>query len=287
MRKRDALYIIFAVVLVFGLIFSHFGGRIFNKTEDRAESGILAVHFQDVGNADSVFIQLPDGKIALIDGAERENAKDIIDYIESLGTTKIDYLIATHPHSDHIGGLAEIIDALDVSMVFMPDAVHTTSEFEDMINSIEKKNIPVTKAEDKLVLFEGEGYKAECLSPSGEYDNLNDYSIVLKLTYKNKSFLFMGDAEKTVEKELVENYGYALRSDVLKVGHHGSDTSSCKEFLEAVNPKIGVISVGKGNDYGHPHKEVIKRLERYGIEILRTDKTGTVVLKTDGFDWRE
>jgi len=287
MKKRDFIYIVASVIIVFGLIFSHFYDDSETGPVSVPESGILAVHFQDVGNADSVFIQLPDGKTALIDGAERENAGDIIRYIKQCGAEKIDYLIATHPHSDHIGGLSEIIDTLEIGQVFMPNAVHTTSDFENLITSIENKNIPVTMAKQGVLLFSGEGYSAECLSPlKSEYENLNNYSTVVKLTYKEKSFLFTGDAEKEVERELVEKYGYSLKSDVLKAGHHGSDTSSCKEFLGAVLPEITVISAGENNDYGHPHKEVLERLDDIGTEIMRTDELGTVVIKTDGSEWR-
>lgn len=293
MKKRDFIYIISAILLVFWLISSHFSERILqNHVDDEkkiiAETGILSVHVQDVGNADSVFIQLPDGKTALIDGAERENADSIIDYIDTCGAEKIDYLIATHPHSDHIGGLAEIIESFEIGQVFMPNVVHTTSDFENMIDAIESKSIPVTQAKDGQILFEGNNYIAECFSPIEEnYENLNDYSVILKLTYKDKSFLFTGDAEKDVEKAVVKKYGNKLKSDVLKVGHHGSNTSTCREFLKAVSPETGIISVGTGNDYGHPHKEVLERLEKFDVGILRTDKLGTVVIKTDGFDWRE
>ena len=290
MKKRDFLYIIFSIVLVFGLIFNYFSDKYQEVPEGEYNytDGILEVHFQDVENADSVFLRLPDGKCALIDGAERESADKIISYIESFGVNKIDYVVATHPHSDHIGGLPKIIDRFEIGQVFMPDVVHTTSDFENLIESVENKNIPVTQAKQGVLLFKGENYVSEFLSPiSNEYENLNDYSAVIKLTYLDKSFLFMGDAEKYVEYELIEEYGTSLEADVLKVGHHGSNSSSSSAFLKKVKPEKCVISAGAGNDYGHPHKEVMERLEEMNTEILRTDKQGTVVLKTDGYEWSE
>lgn len=289
MKKREFLFIISSIILVFGLIYSHFSGVENQIPLANTEKGsILEVHFQDVSNADSVFIKLPDGKTLLIDGGEKENGKGIIDYIKKFSTERIDYVVATHPHSDHIGGLPQIIDSFEIGEFFMPNAVHTTSIFEDMLNSLEKSNVKVTEAKQGVTLFEGENYRAECLSPSkDEYDNLNNFSAVIKLTYGNKSFLFTGDAEKQIERELVQKYGSDLKADVLKVSHHGSNTSSTSSFLKKVNPEIAVISSGNCNDYGHPHKEVIDRLESLNVKILRTDKQGTIVLKTDGAEWSE
>ena len=250
--------------------------------------GFLTCEFLDVDQADCELISLPDGKTALIDAGNRGDGEQIVEYLKQKGISKIDYLIATHPHADHIGGMSDVIDSFEIGEIFAPKVAEkdlpTSKTYEEFISSIRNKNVKTTTARAGITLFSGEDYKAECFSPSGtDYEDLNHYSAVVKITYGIHSFLFTGDAETINEKEM-QKADYYLKSDVLKVGHHGSDSSSSKKFLKAVSPKYAVISCGKGNDYGHPHKEPLERLENLENppKIYRTDLDKTIIIKADG-----
>ncbi|MFY9472184.1 MAG: ComEC/Rec2 family competence protein [Tepidanaerobacteraceae bacterium] len=246
-----------------------------------AETG-LKVHFLDVGQADCILIQAPTGENMLIDAGNNDDADTIISYLNAQGVRRIDVLVGTHPHEDHIGSLDTVIDTYDIGKVYMPRVTHTTKTFEDVLIAIKNKGLKIAAAKAGEIIDFSPNTRVEILAPnSPEYDDLNNYSAVIKLTYGNTSFLFTGDAEDISENEMLAS-GYDLKADVLKLGHHGSSTSSTEAFLAAVKPSYGVISVGKGNDYGHPHEEVLTRLEQAGIEIYRTDESGTVLFATDG-----
>ena len=245
-----------------------------------AETG-LKVHFLDVGQADCILIQAPTGENMLIDAGNNDDADMIVTYLNAKGVKKIDVLVGTHPHEDHIGSLDTVIDTYDIGKVYMPRVTHTTKTFEDVLIAIKNKGLKIAAAKAGEIIDFSPNTRVEILAPnSPEYDDLNNYSAVIKLTYGNTSFLFTGDAEDISENEMLAS-GYDLKADVLKLGHHGSSTSSTEAFLAAVKPSYGIISVGKGNDYGHPHEEVLTRLEQAGIEIYRTDESGTV-FATDG-----
>lgn len=240
----------------------------------------LEVQFIDVNQADCTLIKMPDGKNMLIDAGNNSDGEYLTEYLKDEGIEKIDYLIGSHPHADHIGGLDDIIENFEIGTIYMPAVTTNTQTFEEVLQAIKDKGMKIeTATAGKKVLY-GE-VSAEFLSPAGDYyEELNDYSAVLKLTYGNKSFLFMGDAEILAEKEMIQKFD--LKSDVLKLGHHGSGTSSHTEFLKAVSPEVAVISVGKNNDYGHPHKEVLKRIKNLGIKVYRTDLNGIVTVYCDG-----
>lgn len=243
---------------------------------------ILKVNYLDVGQGDSTFIELPNGETMLIDAGNPGDGEKVISAIEEKGYKKIDYLVATHPHSDHVGGMAEVVEGLEIGKVYMPKKSHSTASFEKMAGAISEKNLKISEAKAGVTVLEKDNLKIEILSPiSSEYDDLNNYSAVVKIVYGENSFLFMGDAEKQVEYELMES-GKALKSDVLKVGHHGSSTSSANKFIKAVKPLYAVISCGKDNDYGHPHKEVLEVLKKNQADALRTDESGTIVITSDG-----
>lgn len=240
----------------------------------------LKVHFIDVGQGDSVLIE-SDNKYMLIDAGERNKSKVVIDYLENIGVKKLDYLIATHPHSDHIGGLADVIGYFDIGKVIMPDVVHTTKTFEDLLDAISEKNLKITKAVVGNVYNIGDASFVIIAPNKNSYDNLNNYSVGIKLQNGANSFLFTGDAEVKSENEMLQN-GINLDADVLKLGHHGSSTSNSHNFLDAVTPDIAIISVGEGNSYGHPHAEVLQTLNDRNIKLYRTDKQGTIILESDG-----
>lgn len=242
-------------------------------------SGELKVHFLDVAQGDSIFIELPDGKCMLIDAGEREYAGRVISLIDCLGYTKIDYLIATHPHSDHIGGMQRVVENFEIGEIYMPEAISDTKTFISLLETIESKGLSINVAKSGVNIPLGNGAAAKFVAPVSIVDDLNNCSAVLHLGFGNRSFLFMGDAEIPEEDTITDN----IDCDVLKVGHHGSKTSSGEAFLKKATPEIAVISCGEGNEYGHPHDVALMRLKYAGIkEFYRTDLSGTVTVATDG-----
>lgn len=239
----------------------------------------LVAHFIDVGQGDANFLELPNGDVMLIDAGIASSGDDIVEYIKDLGYTDIDYVIATHPHADHIGGMSEVIEAFDVGTIYMPKAVSTSKTYENLLETIKEKGKSIHTGREGVEVLNEDDLTIEMLAPvSEDYSNLNDYSIVLKITYGDVSFLYTGDAEETNLSEITKD----LSADVLKVGHHGSDTSTTDEFLAKVNPSYAVISVGEGNSYGHPAESTINLLKEYTNSIYRTDLNGTVIIRSDG-----
>lgn len=239
----------------------------------------LRVHYIDVGQGDSVFIEFPGGDTMLIDAGESEYGLTVSNYIENLGYSTLTYVVGTHPHSDHIGGLEEVIRSFEVGSVYMPKVSANTKTFEGLLTAIKDKGLTVNTAKKDVLIVNKENITVEILSPVlSEYSDLNNYSAVIMLIYYNNKFLFTGDAETVVEEGLTGD----ISCDVLNVGHHGSNTSSSKEFLKAAIPKYAVISCGKDNKYGHPHTETIDRLNDIGAAVIRTDISGTIVIESDG-----
>lgn len=254
--------------------------EIIENTEESIVDGELEVHFIDVGQGDSILIK-QNGHNMLIDAGDNKYGQTVVNYLKENGVKKLDYVIGTHPHADHIGGLDDVIYAFDVEKVFLPNITHTTKTFEDLLIAIQSKNLNITVPEVGGVYELGDA-SFKILAPANSYyDNLNNFSIVTRLEYGNNSFLFTADAEDVLEVEML-NSGYNLKSDVLKVGHHGSNTSTTASFLNAINPKYAVIQLASNNEYGHPSAEVISRLREKNIEIYRNDLDGTIVAKSDG-----
>lgn len=241
------------------------------------DEGELRVSFIDVGQGDSEFIELPNGETLLIDAGTNETGADVVNYIESLGYSSIDYVVGTHPHEDHIGGLGDVIRTFDVESVYMPKVTADTKTFEDVLDAVDEKGLTINTAKAGVTLVDGDRLSVKMLAPVlDEYDNTNDYSAVIKVAYGDTSFLFTGDAEEYAEDLITGD----VDSDVLKVGHHGSSTSTGEAFLERVSPSYAVISCGLGNSYGHPHAETIEKLG--GIPVFRTDEMGTIVATSEG-----
>jgi competence protein ComEC len=241
----------------------------------------IRVHFIDLGQADGILLQSAQNAV-LIDGGEYATRDTLVNYLRNAGITTLDYVVATHPHSDHIGGLAAVIQQFYVKNVLMPDATNNTATFEKLLTAIENKGISITvpSVGDKITAGI---IKFTVLAPAKDFKDLNNASLVLRMAHGETAFLFTGDAETLSEKEML-NSGLNLRANVLKAGHHGSRTSTSSEFLDAVRPGTVVVSCGTGNSYGHPHKEfleIVSQPER-NITLLRTDKLGTIIITTNG-----
>ncbi len=246
------------------------------------DSDKMIIHFLDVGQGDSTFIEFPNKETMLIDAGEKEYGEVVLKYIRKLGYKTIDYLVGTHPHTDHIGGLEKIVESMSIQNVYMPKALATSNTYENLLKAIQEKGLSIHTTKAGMNLLSSDDLSVDVVAPNNtEYSSLNNYSIVLKIRYKNRTFLFTGDAEKVSEEEILKA-GYDVSSDVIKVGHHGSDTSSSLAFLKKVQPKYAIISVGKGNSYHHPSDSILERYQSLGAKVYRTDEAGNILLVSDG-----
>lgn len=293
-KKSNFKNIIILVISIISAIIVYFGGNLSLKNETENQNVIakeptfskedvtdefLKIYFLDVGQADSTLI-INNNQTMLIDAGNNEDGNLIVEFIKSLGIEKIDYLVGTHAHEDHIGGMDDIINNFNIGTVYLPyttEKTTTTKTFEDVLDSLIAKKLSITTANigDKFTL--GNTNCEIMYVDNSEPEDTNDQSICIRLELKNESFLFMGDASGKVEK--ARNWP---QTNVLKVAHHGSKTSTSKEFLKQVKPQIAIISVGKDNSYKHPSEQVLERLESIKAKIYRTDELGTILLISDG-----
>ena len=271
-KKQKWIGIIFCIIL---LVLS----TVFGIQKAGVASNRLAVHFIDVGQGDSILVSCGTHYM-MVDFGNNSMGTKIQYYLQTQGVEKLDYAVGTHPDADHIGGMDVILYKFAVDKVFLPDVEVDTATYRDVVDTCREKDYEIEHPEAGTEYKLGAA-KFTVLSPAREYPESNDNSIVIRLEYKDTSFLFMGDASEMVENDLLES-GVMLQSDVIKLGHHGSKYSSSKKFLKAVDADYAVISCGKDNSYGHPHKEVMKRLKSLGVKQFRTDKQGTVIVTTDG-----
>ncbi len=246
------------------------------------EDGEVLFHFIDVGQGDAILVTTPDGNM-LVDTSEPNANEELDEYLKSANVTTLKYLVLTHPDADHIGNAAHVIENFEVeNVVLNEDNIATTKLFENLLDVIEANDINV------ISLKVGESFSLGALNntviaPNDDYNDPNEMSYVIKAVYGETSVMLTGDAERKSEADIVGKWSAdALKCDILKVGHHGSDSSTTEEFLNVVDPKIAVISCGEGNKYGHPHDEVVERLEAKGITVYRTDTQGSIIFKTDG-----
>ncbi len=280
--KKNHLLILLSIFLLFIIIagYNFYAGN-FNRYS-RIDPKTMLVHFIDVGQGDSILVQI-NNKNLLIDSGPKSDEKKFIGYLSSLNLDKLDYVIATHPHEDHIGNMVDVIKDYNILKFYAPKVQSTTKTFEEMIDALKDKDLKINvikRGTNSIDL--GPNTQVTVFSPMRDsYEDLNNYSPVIKIQYSNTSFLFTGDAQKDVEKEILDN-NYDISADVLKIGHHGSSTSTSSDFLSKVNPSIAVISVGKDNIYNHPNKDTLKLLSIHNIETYRTDTNGNVVVSSDG-----
>ena len=258
--------------------------------------GEAKIWYLDVGQADSMLLQLPNGnewEYVLIDAGTGQTEEALVSWLQEQGVTDITAGIATHPHEDHIGGMDAVLEAIPVESLYMPEVKEsltpTTRCYEQMLDAAEAQQVQAVKGQSGVTVYEEDGVKLELVGPEPqkEYDDLNEYSLVAKLTVGGKSFLFTGDSSEQAEADMIEA-GEDLKADVLKIGHHGSSTATTKAFLQAVNPQVAVISCGKDNSYGHPHEETMQRLQEKAMTIYRTDEDGTILATCDGtsIEWQ-
>ncbi|HBG7782743.1 TPA: MBL fold metallo-hydrolase [Clostridioides difficile] len=245
------------------------------------KKSLLSIHMIDVGQGDSILVQTPTNKNILIDGGDEDSENIIISYLRQKRIKTIDIIIATHPDSDHIGSLDKIIKKFNVNSIYMPEQSTDSEAYQNLINSCTDKNLSIQHLYKNDVLNIDNNINIYVLSPSYIQEESNLNSIVFKLTFNDNSFLFMGDAEEENEKEIL--HSFKLNNiNFIKIGHHGSNSSSSLEFIKKISPDIAAISCGYKNQYGHPHREVINNLKQNHVSIYRTDRIGDIVFYSDG-----
>lgn len=277
--------VVAAVALAGYLIDLQADAPIENPSDGGASSvSYCKVNYIDVGQGDCELVEC-DGKYMLIDAGENGYEDAVINYLRKLGVEKLDYIVASHQHSDHIGGMAEVLSEFNADKIIMPrltkEQTPTNSTYKDFLQAVQNSEAKVIEAKvgAKYTLGTSE---FEILGPvTNDAEDINNMSVVMRLEFGENSFLFTGDAETEEEKEILENSAY-LDCDVLKAGHHGSSTSSSKDFLSAVTPEICIISCGEDNKYGHPHESAVKRIKKQTETIYRTDICGDIIVESDG-----
>ena len=275
---------IFLAIGFAALFYSIFGWPFEERGPAKASLEESAVHFIDCGHGDSILV-ISRGEVALIDTGTNDGGKAVAAYLKKLGIRKIDRLILTHPHGDHIGGAERIMDSFEVESLFLGEFSEEVRPSSSVYLSLRER---IGEYEGKVILsqagdsFSIGAFTADVLGPVDTYNELNDQSMVIRLEYGETSLLLAADQQDAAEKGLMETYDpSALDVDVLKIGHHGSEGSTSAEFLAAVSPEYGILCCGE-NPHGHPYQSVLDRIEDYGLELMRTDRNGTIVISTDG-----
>lgn len=259
-----------------------------SQTAPAAQGPQTKVWFFDVGQGDSALVQTPDGANLLIDAGTPESADGLVARLQQLGVKKLDVVLATHPHADHIGGMHKVLERFAVGDFYMPRVaaaqVPTTKTYTRMLQTLQKKGIKAKEAYAGQTAFQSGDCRLELLAPvkGASYEDLNDYSIVARLRCGDKGFLFTGDASKASEAQMCAQQRDKLPADLLKCGHHGSNTASTEDFLDAVHPRTTIISCGRDNSYGLPTQKTLRRLQQHGVEIHRTDEERSILVSCDG-----
>lgn len=278
-RQNQKLYsLILALIIALCICITSYKDESYSKPDSNIVSSDLTIYFFDVGQADSILVA-NNNQYMLIDAGNNEDGPLLVKYLkEELGIKKLDYIVGTHPHEDHIGGLDDIIKNFEIDNVLLPDAITTTKTFEDVVDAIDAKNLEITIPEVDSTFKVGEA-DIKVLHTGTDTSDLNNTSIVLKLTFGTKNYLFTGDATSKVEELIADKVG---NIDVLKVGHHGSAYSTTNKFLLATQPEYAIISVAKDNSYNHPSKDTLNRLNKITKNIYLTSELGTIILTSNG-----
>lgn len=274
---------VFIAVLILVSAVIAFAERNSGYTPQYAGEGAAEVHFIDVGQGDCALILTSD-KTILIDSGEYDQFSRVSRYLRSHGVEHLDYVIMSHPHTDHMGCMYKIVDKYGADGFIMPDMKEMMPEnslWTKLEEELKEQNIPILCAKPETAMDLGSDCRLEFISPCTEYEDVNNYSITVRFVCGARSFLFTGDIEREAEEDILES-GQDISADVLKVPHHGSGTSGLKIFIQAVLPEYAVFSVGQANEFGHPHANVVSLYEKLGINILRTDMNGNIVFATDG-----
>lgn len=274
-KKNNPIEIIILIIVI---AFTIYNNLVKPSSANSVQAdGTVSIYFIDVGQADSILIKSKDGN-ALIDAGNNEDGPLLVDYFKSLGVETFDYVIGTHAHEDHIGGMDDIIKSFEVKKYYMPNVATTTKTFEDVLDALETKNYKFStpKIGEK---FSMDDAIFEVIYVGEDESDLNSTSIVLRMDHGENSFLFTGDSTTKIEKVILNSN---IDVDVLKVAHHGSTYSNSLDFLKKVSPEYAVIEVGKNNSYHHPHEAIIKRLDSLGASVYRTDESGTIIMESDG-----
>lgn len=282
MGKNKVYYLtVFAIIFVIcSLLIKDDGANNKDNVSTVENTKDLEVHYIDVGQGDSILIKFKD-EAMLIDAGESVQSKKVVTFLREHNVKSLKYVVATHPHSDHIGGLSDIIYAFETENIILPKVTTTTKTFENLLRSIKDNNVNVIEPVKGNKYNLGDATFTILAPIDKEYENLNNYSVVLRMLYKNSSFMFTGDIETLVEEQILDNFD-GIETTVLKVSHHGSKTSSSEAFIEDVSPKICIIEVGKNNTYNHPNESVVSRLKKYANYIYRTDENSNISVYTDG-----
>lgn len=279
-KKRHFKHLIIFTLLLLLCFFSSLLTKKFNSY--KVNPNLMYVHYINVDQGDAILIQV-NNKNLLIDSGPKSHKKQLVKFLNDINISKLDYVIATHPHEDHIGNMNTVLNSYKVQSFYAPKVYSYTKSFEQMIDSLKSNNLkinPIKRGCNTINL--GFQTNVEVFSPINDtYDNENNYSPVIKISFGNNSFLFTGDAEKEIEDKLIL-LNDDLKADILKVSHHGSSSSTSDSFLNRVSPKYAVISVGKNNIYDHPNDTIISKLNTYNIDILRTDIQNNITLISDG-----
>lgn len=281
-KKKNLHWISIGIIFVcLTIIFFRFQEKWETRKVLQNTSDDLEVHFMNIGQSESILIQ-SGGKNLLIDGGTNFTGGKVVEYLRHEGITYLDYVVGTHGHEDHIGGIDAILYNFQVGELFLPKQTYSTHTYRDILEMARVKHIPVTVPRWKEVRILGKA-KMMFLSPDSNkiYEDINDSSLVVRISNGKHSFLFCGDISKKMEKRILKT-GVYLKSDVLKLNHHGSNDANSMKFLKKVSPKYAVVCCAKRNAFGHPHKSVLKRLQKRKIQLFRTDEQGKVLFTSDG-----
>lgn len=278
-KKKKIISSIIGIIVV--LLAGYFGIDLTQDSKVPKDSKLM-ISYMDVGQGDAAYIKV-NGNDILIDAGPRSNSKELLEQLKAKNIDDFELVIATHPHEDHIGGMVDVFKEYEVKAFYSPKITHTTKTYENLVKAVKDEGLKTKELKGGMVIDLGEGAKFEVFTPQkSEYEELNDYSPIMKLSFGDTSYLFTGDAEKLAEEEALAKYKTSLDSDVIKFGHHGSSSSSSNAFIEAVSPKYGIISCAKDNKYGHPHRETLDIIKKYNIKTFRIDTDGEIILTSDG-----